>query len=216
MPIHQWPETSDLPPPGVLGAAIVEEFEVSQEDAKFANLCNDLRGSPREARVRPGVYRKLIVGGVLMMSNTDFEMRTNSQVVANAHGDVLIAGLGLGMILHPICRKPEVRSVTVLESNADVVALVATHFPAYVVRKTTVVTADAFAWRPVVGTKFQTIYFDIWPQVCTDNLPAMAKLSRRFAPYLDRQDSARWRSSWMQEYLQREARREARQASLWL
>ena len=40
-----------------------------------------------------------------MMSNTKHEQDSNIDIVQNANGDVLIAGLGLGMITIPICQK---------------------------------------------------------------------------------------------------------------
>jgi len=67
----------------------------------------------RDTYIRPGRYARLHVGHVLMMSDTDMERRSNVQVVQQARGHVLIAGLG--MILHPILAKPEVTRVTVVE-----------------------------------------------------------------------------------------------------
>lgn len=35
------------------------------------------------------------------------------------------------------------------------------------------------------GQKWDTIYFDIWPDVCIDNLEGAARLARKFSPRLD-------------------------------
>jgi hypothetical protein len=70
----------------------------------------------------PGTYACLRVNGRLMMSDTRMEHYTNYKVVREARGNVLIAGLGLGMILHPILAKKEVLSVTVIEKYADVIS----------------------------------------------------------------------------------------------
>lgn len=125
-----------------------------------------------------------------MMSDTDAERRSNYEVVRRATGDVLVAGLGLGMIFHPILAKPEVRSVTVVEKFADVVALVE---PTLSPVKLRVVVADIFAWKPPTGVKWDAIYFDIWPDICVDNLKEMATLHRRFSRRLN---PSGWMGSW--------------------
>ena len=142
-----------------------------------------------------------------MMSDTRFEHITNYEVVRQAHGDVLIAGLGLGMICHPITRKPEVKSVTVIEQSADVIALIAPTLPR---RKIKVIQGDIFTWRPDKGRRFNTIYFDIWPAVSHDNLVEMRQLHLAFKSYLARpsEDPDRWMQSWQREYLLGERRRE--------
>jgi spermidine synthase len=89
-----------------------------------------------------------------MMSDTNMERRSNWQVKDNAHGRVLIAGLGIGMILHPILdptraiisrRAGEalqpVEHVTVVELNQDVIDLVAPSLARYGDR-VTIVKAD--------------------------------------------------------------------------
>ena len=69
-------------------------------------------------------FCQLTIGGVGWMYDTYHERIMNEIAVTQATGDVLIGGLGLGMILHPILAKPEVCSVTVLENSEHVAALV--------------------------------------------------------------------------------------------
>lgn len=49
--------------------------------------------------VNPGNYVRLMHRGEVVMSDTYMEKRTNSGFCANAYGDVLIGGLGIGMII---------------------------------------------------------------------------------------------------------------------
>ena len=49
--------------------------------------------------VPPGRYARLFVNGTMFMSDTPMERNTNYAVVRNAHGNVLIAGLGIGLRL---------------------------------------------------------------------------------------------------------------------
>ena len=98
-----FPKMHELIPAGKKGAAEIEHFEVSQESAALSCL--------RRESISPGQYCCLYVDRQLMMSDGDAEHRSNIQAVHKARGDVLIAGLGIGMILIPILRKPEVTSV---------------------------------------------------------------------------------------------------------
>lgn len=137
-----------------------------------------------------------------MMSDTRMEQISNYEVVRKAEGDILIAGLGLGMILLPIVNNSDVQSVTVIEKYPDVVALVEApirHHLGKRSKKLTIVNADIFQWRPErKGRQFDVIYFDIWPDICTDNLEEMTKLRRAFAPYLR---VGGWAACWKQDEL---------------
>lgn len=157
-----------------------------------------------------GQYVRLVVGGHTVMSDTRMERMTNSDFVRDANGDVLVAGLGIGMILDEIesraAKRPRpIKSLTVVEKNPDVIRLVAPKFPGVAV-----IEADIFTWRPARGQKFDTIYFDIWTGICVDNLDEMAKLHRSFARFLNRDNPDAWMGSWMRDYLRAERRRDAR------
>ena len=55
-----------------------------------------------------------------IMSNTPMEEYTNREFVEKAHGDILIAGLGIGMIILPLQDKEAVKSITIIEKNKDI------------------------------------------------------------------------------------------------
>lgn len=131
-------------------------------------------------------YARLLLNGSVMMTDADFERRTNSSFMQNAHGDVLIAGLGIGLILDPITSK--CNSVTVVEKSSDVIALIGPHYPSV-----KIVQSDIFAWQPPAGSSWDTIYFDIWPDINSDTVAEGTKLKRRYRKYL-REDG--WMESW--------------------
>ena len=139
-----------------------------------------------------------------MMSDTSMEHSTNWDVVHEARGHVLIAGLGLGMILHPILAKKEVLSVTVIEKYADVISLVG---PSVKHDKLTIIEGDIYEWKPAKGTKYETIYFDIWAEQSTDCLEDMRKLHFRFRPYKIKEG---WMNSWRRDELKAQKRRDDR------
>ena len=171
---------------------------VHDRPSSLERLRGAIHGMPLEERT----YTRLLVNGDLMMTDVDFEQRTNTLVVSRARGDVLIAGLGIGMILVPILQKREVNSVTVVEKERDVIACVAPRF--FPSAKLKVIRADIWTWRPEPFPRYDAIYFDIWPDICTDNLAEITKLHRAFRKYL-KPDG--WMDSWCRDYLRDMRRR---------
>jgi len=184
--------------PDKVGNASLTYEEVSEQMAQFSQL-RAVVTQGREHPVQPGTYVRLEVNGTLMMTDMQMEQNSNLDVVWKAKGDVLIAGLGLGMILVPILAKPQVRTVTVIEKYQDVINLVALPIMSLPgAEKLKIVRADIFDWAPPQGQKWDTIYFDIWPNICEDNLPEMSRLHKKFA---HRKKPGAWMQSWKRRWL---------------
>jgi hypothetical protein len=183
--------------PVTYGIAAVDHVEVTRLQSMMSSF------HPGEY-CDEGTYCRLLVNGRIMMSDTRMEHLTNYEVVRQAHGNVLIAGLGLGMILHPILAKKEVLSVTVIEKYADVIALVE---PTVQNKKLTIIEGDIYEWKPAKGTKYETLYFDIWSEQSTDCLEEMRTLHLRFKPFKVKEG---WMNSWRREELKNQKRRDDR------
>jgi hypothetical protein len=176
-----YPLVADRLPEGEQGVAAVRRFVLTSPDCRNSNPA---------LWVPPGTYTKLVIDGVVMMSDTPHEDATCAELLAHARGSVLIAGLGIGMVLPPVLAKPTVTRVLVLEKYPEVIDLVAASVahPKLEVRQ-----ADALV-DPVPDEPFDTVYFDIWPTINDLSLPEMAALRKRFAPcYRDR---ATWVGCW--------------------
>jgi spermidine synthase len=184
-------------PPGTVGRATVDHFTITGKE---------FLGFRRDAYIIPGTYARLLVNGETMMSDTQMEQRTNADALRAAHGDVLIAGLGLGMLLYPLLRKPEVRSVRVLEVSPDVIALIIPHLahPKLVIEQT-----DARTWTAPKGATFNTIWLDIWGCCSTDELDDMRTLRRRYRKWLVKGGTG-WLDSWWWDELRERYREEQR------
>lgn len=179
-----------LPQEGTVGVATIKHFTVNEDDASFSRLRYVATGG-REQPVEPGVYARLSINGALVMSSTQSEASLNWRIMHMAHGDVLIAGLGLGFILPSVLALPMVSSVTLVEKETDVVTIITPSLP-YDARLSVIVN-DIFTWRPPKGRQWDTIYFDIWNNICYDNLPEIRRLERRFRPRLRK---GGWMNSW--------------------
>lgn len=183
-------------PEGISGPWSVKRIVVSDEDAKFENL-RACFGSGRP--IRPGTYTRLSRGGTTVMSDVPAEKRDHVAFVRVARGDVLINGLGLGMVLQAVLLKPEVLSVTVVEKSADVIALVGDVYrndP-----RLTIVEADAYTFQPPKGVRYGAVWHDIWDDICSDNLKGMGRLHRKYGRRTD------WQGSWAKEICQAQRRR---------
>jgi hypothetical protein len=157
----------------------VEKFTVSEEDAKFENLRAAIGSSARP--INAGEYLRLRRNGRLVMSTTPAEMSDFRWFVWDAHGDILLNGLGLGCVLDAILAKEETKSVTVNEFSSDVIHLVAPHFQD---KRCTINHVDAFDWKPPKELRFNFVWHDIWDDICEDNLDEMKFLCRKYGHYL--------------------------------
>lgn len=194
-----FPEMHKIVPPGQLGEAKVDHYEVTKEELRFHNL----RASfGREDYMEPGKYARLYVNRQLMMSDTVMERRSHQYVVNRATGSALVAGLGLGMIACGLALKSEVTKILVIEKSKDVVDLVGPHILAFS-NKIEILNEDIFLFK--TKEKFDTIWLDIWADICTDNLKEIKTLNRKFAR---NKSTNAYRAAWMEERLKYNARRE--------
>jgi hypothetical protein len=170
---------------GTLGKWSVMRFSVSEDQAKFTALRAAMKG---RVYVPPGTYTRLeCKGRGTVMSDTPDEMRDHGYAVHAAHGHVLLNGLGIGMVLTNILKKKYVTAVTVVEIDADVIALVG---PNYTDPRVTIIHESAFEYAPPKGTRYGAVWHDIWDTICGDNIPQMTKLKRKYGRRAD------WQGCW--------------------
>lgn len=184
----------------ILKPAKGKEFEIvhyklTEEEIKWSQFRDAINFRREHVEQKPGTIVQLKNKyGEIMMSDTEMERRTNSALLWKANGDVLIGGLGLGMVLLTVQAKEEVNSITVIEIHQEIIDLVAHQLPFS--EKVSVVCGDIFEWYPPRGVKYDTIYFDIWDGICGDHYEEMKKLHRRFARRLNRENPDCWMSCW--------------------
>lgn len=182
-----------------LGVAELVGFEIDQSMSSALNLRSLLNNDGGIARCSAGEYIKLYVDGQLMMSDTDMEKNSNREFVRKAHGDVMIAGLGIGLIINALRPKVEsgkVTSITVYEKYQDVIDLIG---PKYSDLPIKIICQDILTYKPVKGETYDTIYFDIWPEIDPNNLGEIRMLHNRWK---FRKRPGGWMDSWMKEFLQ--------------
>jgi len=152
-----------------------------------------------------GDYAVLTLDGEVMMTDAFVERRTNTRIVYKAHGDVLIAGLGIGMIAIPILKKKEVSSVTIVEKNKDVCDLILPCLEKRVGKKfdkLEVVCSDIYDFD-ASNKKWNTIYFDIWARYGVEQFRESEKLCKKYKSNLIK-DGNEYISSWIYHVVNRD------------
>ncbi len=170
-------------------------FHYKVEDVDFRII--------KSGRLHPtvgNIYPILTRNGTTVMSDTEAELRDHMIAEWHARGHCLINGLGLGALLKAVLKNPEVTQVTVIEISQDLIDLIS---PFYQDPRVSFVCADAFKYEPPKGIHYGMVWHDIWDTICTDNLPEMTKLHRKYGKLCD------WQGSWARDYCERQARAEA-------
>lgn len=183
----------------ILTCRKIQNFELS----KFEVDNNNLRAIIHD-NIPIGNYVRLAHNGHCVMSNTPMELDTNAEFVTNAHGDVLIAGLGIGLIVLPIQDKTDVQTITIVEKHIEVIQLVQNQLPLN--SKVKIILQDIFDDPFEKHVKFDCIYFDIWNEVSNDIYRTeMMKLKHMYKKHLKfKKDSPnRFIKCWSEEDIKR-------------
>lgn len=172
-------------PTGESGDWSVRKFDVSKEEAEI----DALRAAFRDGRFVPqGSYTGLFRKGRVIMSDTPDEMGDLS-CIKKYSGHVLVAGLGLGCAVGYGLAHTEIEKITVIEKSPDVISLTGPYWKEVFGDKLTIIEADIFQWKPT--EVFDYGWFDIWDDLCTDNLAEFDKLLSSYGEFI-RHESNFW------------------------
>ena len=129
-------------------------------------------------------YPKITESGDVWMSISPNEIFTMQKPVSHAHGKVLTLGCGLGYFAYMVSLKPNVESVTIIESSSEVIRLFEeVILPQFTHKgKIQIVHADAFRYmEELEDGLFHFCFADIW-QGADDCIPylRLKKICRKF------------------------------------
>lgn len=191
--------------PLILGSAEIRLMKISDQMSRMMDLRCALNNTP-EMRVSPGEYVQLLVGPFITMTDTDLELRTNQEFIDNAKGDILIGGLGIGLLIKNLQSKlesGEVTSITIVEKNIDVITLVRPIFSDLISKyNIKLVNDDIFTWINAIDSDevhFDTIYFDIWDTICPDLLEEGHELMMKYSGLLRDYRGGSYMNCWAWE-----------------
>ena len=179
---------ADLIKPCIVGDVEIDIMDYTKKELGFHEKLSGLRKEK---------YARLRINNETMMSETPMEHRTNSYFVLNAHGDVLIGGLGIGMIIIAIQDNDCVKSITVLENNENVIKACSS-LPFN--EKVKIINEDVFKFKPT--QKYDCVYMDIWFYPDEDAYEEMKTLKRKYGHYLKSKSESpkRFNMCWAEYY----------------
>lgn len=158
-----------------IGAYKVITKVLTEQDAKFYNL-RAILNNRLESLVNAGTYKVLIKDGEIVMSNTQLEITTHQEAIEKAKGNILVAGLGLGMFLTAIKDKKEINRIVVLEKSKEVIQMIGKY---YKDDKIEIINEDIFDFD--TKANFDLIWLDIWNDFDNSNLEEMEYLKEKFS-----------------------------------
>lgn len=173
----------------LLGDVSIESFEVTNNDAMLFNLRNI---ENPVCYISPNKYIKLIIANNLVMSDTPYERITNQKFVNNAHGNVLIGGLGIGLLIKALLPKlenGEIRHISIWEKNEQLILLwnmARQYLPIH--DKISIFNYDVFEYKRMrnqLKGMFDCIYIDIWNHLDKTAYEQMKHFRRVFKPFLN-------------------------------
>ena len=186
----------------------IDKFSLSHEKVRWEQMYNF-----REPWLTRGLkadfeYVRLVKKGEgVMMSDTPMERNTNEAFIQRANGDVIIFGLGLGLVILPLLNKKEVTSILVVELYQDLIDIVEPVLKKYDFEdKLTIVQGDCFEFhnRMPKERKFDCVYGDIWISIDTDNYEEMKILTKNWKNRINRENQHSFIDHWMKKHLQNE------------
>ena len=155
---------------------LIEEFSVTEADSFYFNQRCQAQNLSAQC-IRPGIYVHLLdkQKDEVVMSNIPAEIYDHTEICQKSYGRVLICGLGLGMILHQLCRNDHISEVVVVEKESEIIDMIAPAFPE---GKVTILQGDAFLPDECgITGQFDTMFFDIWNNITSQTYSEMQTLS---------------------------------------
>lgn len=110
----------------------------------------------------PAKITCLSKGRKMMMVDDPLHYYGMKRLAENSFGDVLVGGLGLGMVTNFLIDNPAVNSITVYEVNADVINLIKPHIKES--KKVKIIHGDFFKDQPFDDKYYDTVLIDFWVQ----------------------------------------------------
>lgn len=174
-------------PPVNDNGLVIDRFTISKEEAAVSKLRAVLNRQRDDRSTEAGTYTRLTVDGKIWMTDTPAEIRDLFPVDRHMRllqdEPLLIVGLGLGVVLNRALNAYNFQCIDVVESDQRVIDHVWPHYEAIMRRKgieAHIWHADVHKWKAPRGWHWGLGFFDIWPEIDSDDLPEVSRLRNRF------------------------------------
>jgi len=155
-----------------------EKYTASDQLKNFYNIKNDFE-------IFSDVY--LNKEDKTIMCTTEFELLTNKPFLDNANGDVLIFGLGLGLIVFPILNDTDITSITIIENDESIIEYIGNKILEYDTdNKVTILSGDGYNYHTYMdqNEKYDTIFLDFWVELNKENIEEITLVKENYRSFL--------------------------------
>jgi hypothetical protein len=123
----------------------------------------------------------------LVMVDSQKEFKEHELLWHNAKGNILIGGLGIGMVNEKLINMPNITSVTIVEKSEEVIALVWPYCKKD--KRFNLVQADLDIWEIPNNSFWDYAWFDTWLSTVNGDLGKYSySLINKYSPYCDKID----------------------------
>ena len=174
-------------PNGESGDFKIQNCTTTTGEGSWLNYVNykQLTGGPYTV-----LYQKMYGHWLNIMQDTEAEYSEHDWLMSRLSGDILIGGLGIGMINIPLLASSDITSVTIVEKNQDVIDLVWDNCPKD--DRFTLIHADINTWTPPEGSSWDVAWFDTWLTFDESNSDYITRMNDRYGSYVSEINGWEW------------------------
>jgi hypothetical protein len=118
----------------------------------------------RDVQYVKSPYPHILINNDIWARDDGIEGKIRQQRAIEASGNVLIVGLGLGLINNPLKENPNVKSITIVEISQEIIDLIQNKYPDRL-DKINIIKDDFYNFAKTTNKKFDYIYGDIFPSI---------------------------------------------------
>jgi hypothetical protein len=179
-------------PNGESGDFKIESCTTTTGEGSWLNYVNhkQITGGPYTV-----LYQKMYGHWLNIMQDTEAEYTEHDWLMSRLSGDILIGGLGIGMIHIPLLASSDVTSVTIVEKNQDVIDLVWANCAKD--DRFTLVCDDINTWDPDVTdglptTSWDVGWFDTWLTFDEQMPDYITRINNKYGSYVSEIGGWEW------------------------
>lgn len=163
------------------------DFSIKIETNKIltSNVIKNFYNVTNEYEIFSDVY--LFKNDELIMTSTEFELLTNKPFLDVSFGDILIFGLGLGMIIYPLLEDSSINSITVIEKEQELINYIGDKIKTKDINnKVSFVLGDVYGYHEVMSKdkKYDVIFFDYWHKLTMTNVDELENIKNNYRIFL--------------------------------
>ena len=123
----------------------------------------------------------------LIMCSTETELIRYSPFIKKSFGDVLLIGIGLGMVVFPFLDDPSITSITIVDNEPELISYVGSKIKEKDIQnKVTILNGDGYELYNDSSHfgKYDTVLLDFWTTITKDTLDDVFSMKNNYLSFL--------------------------------